>query len=82
MECRTGRRWSLACSLRKGSSARTYAGDEDKTLSEIASIIDQEIAPKLIGQNAFAVERCWSLPTRSPTISSATGEWAGRARKC
>lgn len=36
-----------------------YAGDEDKTLLELQSIITDEIAPLLIGQDALAVERCW-----------------------
>lgn len=36
-----------------------YAGDEDAGLGEIARIVSDEIAPRLIGQDALAVERCW-----------------------
>ncbi len=38
-----------------------YAADEDKTLSEIAQVIRQEIAPRLLGENAFGYARCWEL---------------------
>ena len=38
-----------------------YAGDEDAGLSDIDGIIHKEIAPKLIGQDAFAIEKCWEL---------------------
>lgn len=38
-----------------------YAGDEDAGLEEIDAIIHQEIAPRLIGQDALAIERCWEL---------------------
>jgi D-galactarolactone cycloisomerase len=45
----------------EGIVGEAYAGDEDKTLDEIATVIREEIAPHLIGQNAFAYERCWEL---------------------
>lgn len=38
-----------------------YVGDEDKSLGEICDIINREIAPKLIGESALNVERCWDL---------------------
>ena len=38
-----------------------YAGDEDAGLSDIDGIIHREIAPKLIGQDAFAIEKCWEI---------------------
>jgi D-galactarolactone cycloisomerase len=38
-----------------------YGGDEDHSLLEIDGIIHHEIAPKLIGQDAMSVERCWEL---------------------
>jgi len=44
-----------------GLIGEAYAGDEDSTLLEIERIINDEIAPKLIGQDAMAVERCWEL---------------------
>ncbi|HEX5191777.1 MAG TPA: mandelate racemase/muconate lactonizing enzyme family protein [Solirubrobacteraceae bacterium] len=44
-----------------GLVGEAYAGDEDSTLLEIERIVTEEIAPKLIGEDAFAVERCWEL---------------------
>lgn len=38
-----------------------YAADEDKTLADIVHVIRDEIAPRLVGQDAFAFERCWEL---------------------
>ena len=46
---------------RDGIVGEAYAGDEDSTLLEIVSVIDKEIAPKLVGQSAFGYERCWEL---------------------
>ena len=45
----------------EGIVGQAYAGDEDKTLPEIVGVIRDEIAPRLIGENAFAYERCWEL---------------------
>jgi D-galactarolactone cycloisomerase len=42
-----------------GLVGEAYAGDEDSTLLDIERIVTDEIAPKLIGEDAFAVERCW-----------------------
>jgi L-alanine-DL-glutamate epimerase-like enolase superfamily enzyme len=44
-----------------GIVGEAYAGDEDAGLGEIDGIIHKEIAPKLIGEDAFAIERCWEL---------------------
>ena len=44
-----------------GVVGEAYAGDEDAALEQINAIIHEEIAPKLIGQDAFAIERCWQL---------------------
>lgn len=44
---------------RSGLVGEAYAGDEDAGLEEIVGIIRKEIAPRLIGSDAFAVERCW-----------------------
>lgn len=38
-----------------------YAADEDKTLADIAAVIRHEIAPRLLGENAFRYARCWEL---------------------
>ena len=45
----------------EGIVGEAYAADEDKTLADIVGVIRDEIAPRLIGQNAFAYERCWEL---------------------
>jgi L-alanine-DL-glutamate epimerase-like enolase superfamily enzyme len=45
----------------EGVVGEAYAGDEDADLLEVDRIIREEIAPRLIGENAFAVERCWEL---------------------
>jgi len=45
----------------EGVVGEAYAGDEDSGLAEIERIIRTEIAPSLVGQDAFAVERCWEL---------------------
>lgn len=42
-----------------GVVGEAYAGDEDKTLFEIESIINDELSPKLIGMDAMATELCW-----------------------
>jgi D-galactarolactone cycloisomerase len=44
-----------------GIIGEAYAGDEDATLAPIVAVIRDEIAPRLIGQDAFAYERCWEL---------------------
>jgi D-galactarolactone cycloisomerase len=44
---------------REGIVGEAYAGDEDGSLGEIASVVRDEIAPKLIGENGFSIERCW-----------------------
>jgi D-galactarolactone cycloisomerase len=41
-----------------GIVGEAYAGDEDKTLHDIEAIIRDEIAPRLVGLDAFATERC------------------------
>jgi L-alanine-DL-glutamate epimerase-like enolase superfamily enzyme len=46
---------------REGIVGEAYAGDEDATLGAIAAIVTDEIAPRLIGENAFSIERCWEL---------------------
>jgi L-alanine-DL-glutamate epimerase-like enolase superfamily enzyme len=44
-----------------GVVGEAYAGDEDATLFEIDRVVATEIAPRLLGQDAFALERCWEL---------------------
>jgi L-alanine-DL-glutamate epimerase-like enolase superfamily enzyme len=42
-----------------GLVGEAYAGDEDAGLAVIERIVQEEIAPALIGDDAFAVERLW-----------------------
>lgn len=44
-----------------GIVGEAYAGDEDATLLEIDAVIREELTPALVGQDAFAIERCWEL---------------------
>jgi L-alanine-DL-glutamate epimerase-like enolase superfamily enzyme len=44
-----------------GIIGEAYAGDEDAGRQEIEGIILYEIAPILVGEDAFATERCWTL---------------------
>jgi L-alanine-DL-glutamate epimerase-like enolase superfamily enzyme len=44
-----------------GTVGEAYAGDEDSALEQIDRIIRDEIGPRLVGQDAFAIERCWEL---------------------
>jgi L-alanine-DL-glutamate epimerase-like enolase superfamily enzyme len=45
----------------EGIVGEAYAGDEDASLHEIDAILRTEIAPRLLGEDAFRVERCWEL---------------------
>jgi L-alanine-DL-glutamate epimerase-like enolase superfamily enzyme len=45
----------------EGIVGEAYAGDEDAGLLEIDAIIHEEIAPRLIGADAMAIERCWEI---------------------
>jgi L-alanine-DL-glutamate epimerase-like enolase superfamily enzyme len=43
----------------EGVVGEAYAGDEDATLAELVDVIRTEVAPRLVGEDAMAVERCW-----------------------
>src|SRR5262245_41634242 len=45
----------------EGIVGEAYCGDEDGGLHEIEHILRTEITPRLIGEDAFRVERCWEL---------------------
>ncbi|GAB2892467.1 mandelate racemase/muconate lactonizing enzyme family protein [Streptomyces mayteni] len=45
----------------EGVVGEAYVGDEDGELATIAAIVKREIEPRLVGQDAFATERCWDL---------------------
>jgi L-alanine-DL-glutamate epimerase-like enolase superfamily enzyme len=44
-----------------GIVGEAYAGDEDAGLADIDAIIHNEIEPLLLGEDGFAIERCWEL---------------------
>jgi D-galactarolactone cycloisomerase len=44
-----------------GIVGEAYVGDEDHALLALRHIIEDEIAPRLIGSDAFLTERCWEL---------------------
>ena len=46
---------------REGIVGEAYTGDEDAALPEILAIVRDEIEPRLVGEDAFQVERCWEL---------------------
>jgi D-galactarolactone cycloisomerase len=52
----------------EGIVGEAYAGDEDAGLLEIEAIIQDEIAPRLIGTDAMSIERCWEA-TRATTFN-------------
>jgi D-galactarolactone cycloisomerase len=45
----------------EGVVGEAYAGDEDAGLADIVRIVHDEIEPRLVGRDAFAVELCWEL---------------------
>jgi D-galactarolactone cycloisomerase len=45
----------------QGIIGEAYAGDEEESNAAIERIIHREIVPKLIGEDALCVERCWEL---------------------
>ena len=45
----------------EGIVGEAYAGDEDAGLLEIDEIVRLEIAPRLIGEDGFRIERIWEL---------------------
>lgn len=44
---------------KEGIVGEAYVGDEDKTLGELVRIIDDEIAPRIIGLDAMCTELVW-----------------------
>src|SRR5437763_1906843 len=45
----------------QGVVGEAYVADETRTLHEICAVVRTEIAPRLAGVDALAVERCWQL---------------------
>jgi L-alanine-DL-glutamate epimerase-like enolase superfamily enzyme len=45
----------------EGIVGEAYSGDEDAGLLDIVAIVQTEIAPRLVGEDCFAVERLWEL---------------------
>jgi L-alanine-DL-glutamate epimerase-like enolase superfamily enzyme len=44
-----------------GVIGEAYVGDEDAALVEIDQIVREEIAPRIVGDDLFAIERLWQL---------------------
>src|SRR5437588_5232142 len=44
-----------------GVVGEAYVGDEDAALVEIDRIVREEIAPRVLGEDLFAIERLWQL---------------------
>lgn len=44
-----------------GVVGEAFVGDEDDTNADIERVIHEELAPRLLGEDAMAVERCWEL---------------------
>lgn len=44
-----------------GLVGTAYAADEESSVFEIMKVVENEIAPRLIGQDAMSIERCWEL---------------------
>jgi D-galactarolactone cycloisomerase len=45
----------------EGIVGEGYAGDEDAAMAEIVQVIAGELAPRVVGEDCFAVERVWKL---------------------
>ena len=45
----------------EGVTGEVFTGDEDHINHQIERVIRDEISPRLIGEDAFAIERCWEL---------------------
>lgn len=65
-----------------GTVGEAYAGDEDHALPEIVRIIEREIAPRFIGEDIMAPERCWA--TARPVTANILRDrrWALVACAC
>jgi D-galactarolactone cycloisomerase len=42
-----------------GVVGETYVGDEAATLRQIAAVVEDEIAPRIVGENLMATARIW-----------------------
>ncbi len=56
-------RATILCRVKteEGIVGEAFVGDEDHINDQIERVIRNEITPKLIGEDAFAVERCWEI---------------------
>jgi D-galactarolactone cycloisomerase len=53
---------------REGIVGECYNGDEFETQAEVIGIVEKEIAPRLVGMDAFNVEGCWEA-MRKPSYN-------------
>ncbi len=52
----------------EGIVGECYNGDELETQAEVVGIIEREIAPRIIGMDAFNIEGCWEA-MRAPSMN-------------
>ena len=62
----------------EGLVGEAYAGDEDETLARIVAVVRDEIVPRIVGEDAMAVERRVGLELASLVIDvdAAVGQHA------
>ena len=53
---------------KEGIIGECYNGDEFETQTEVVGIVEKEIAPRLVGMDAFNVEGCWEA-MRKPSYN-------------
>ena len=53
---------------KEGIVGECYNGDEFETQAEVIGIVEKEIAPRLVGMDAFNVEGCWEV-MRKPSYN-------------
>jgi D-arabinonate dehydratase len=53
---------------KEGIVGECYNGDEFETQAEVVGIVEKEIAPQLVGMDAFNVEGCWEA-MRKPSYN-------------
>jgi D-galactarolactone cycloisomerase len=65
-----------------GIIGECYNGDEDDTLVTIKQIVDNEIAPKLLGEDVFNTERCSDIAREATRNSLRDRKLATQAQAC
>ena len=65
-----------------GLASEVYNGDNRAHGRDIARIIQNELAPLLIGEDARHIERLWAQHVRSSACPTATASWLMEAIAC